>query len=101
MISILVVHSASTDFADLRCHHLNSEWLVKSNASQKRSFELLNNDKMMAAEEEDVQRKHGAEHSKKTNIPRGPTLHGKNLNTLRSIIPSGAAPSCCPMYLMA
>jgi len=42
---------------------------------------------MMAGEEEDVQRRHGAEHSRKTW--REPTSHGKKLNTLRWIVLSG------------
>jgi len=42
---------------------------------------------MMAGEEEDVQRRHGTEHSRKTW--REPTSHWKRLNTLRWIVVSG------------
>jgi len=41
----------------------------------------------MAGEEEDVQGRHGAEHSRKTW--REPTWHGKRLNTLRWTVLSG------------
>jgi len=38
---------------------------------------------MMVDEKENLQRKHGAEH------PATATSHGKRLNTLRRIVPSG------------